>query len=799
MTTRIRKVAVLGAGVMGSGIAAHLANSGVRALLLDIVPPKAAPGEDTSSKAFRNKFVLGALANMRKQRPSPIVSEQVFTAIEVGNFEDDMARIAECDWVIEVVKEDMAVKQALFAKVEQHARKGAIISSNTSGLSIAGMLQGRGADFRKNFLVTHFFNPVRYMKLLELVAGKETDPEVVRTIHRFGEEVLGKGIVYGKDTTNFIANRIGVYGMMKTISDMLKAELTVEEVDKIFGPAMGRPKSAVFRTADIVGLDTFVHVAKNCYDTLTQDEERQTFAIPDFLQKMVEKGMLGDKSGSGFYKKSKGGGGDGEKEILALDLKTLEYRPQAKVRFESLGAAKDVEDVRERVAVVMKGQDKAAKFAERVTLDVLAYSSRRIPEIADDIVNIDRGVRWGFGWDLGPFETWDAYGVKAGVARMKELGLKPAAWVEEMLAAGRESFYGVQDGRDTYWDIPTKSVKPVQENARTMRVEYLKRGNKKITGNDSASLWDMGDGVTLLEFHSKMNSIDDDIISMMNTALDETEKNHLGLVIGNDGANFSAGANITGLLMAAKSDEFDAIRKMAAGFQAANQRMRYSPVPVVTAPFNLTLGGGAEVTMGANAIQASAELYMGLVEVGVGLIPGGGGTMMLLRNLYGTYAADKDFDPLPFLKKVFLTIGTAKVATSAEEARELGFLSASDGISANRDFLLADAKQRVLGMAKAGFRAPRPTRFRLPGPSGAATIDMMLYDMQLNNQISEHDRKIGQKLARVLTGGDTSPSVLVTEERLLELELEAFLSLCGEEKTQDRLMYMLEKGKPLRN
>ncbi|HEX8706578.1 MAG TPA: 3-hydroxyacyl-CoA dehydrogenase NAD-binding domain-containing protein [Myxococcaceae bacterium] len=797
MTTRIRKVAVLGAGVMGSGIAAHLANSGVRALLLDIVPPKAGPGEDTSSKAFRNKFVLGALANMRKQKPSPIVSEQIFSNIEIGNFDDDLARISECDWVIEVVKEDMSVKQNLFAKVEQHARKDAIISSNTSGMSISGMTQGRGADFKKRFLVTHFFNPVRYMKLLELVAGPETSAEVVKTVHRFGEEVLGKGIVYGKDTTNFIANRIGVYGMMRTISEMQKAELTVEEVDKIFGPAMGRPKSAVFRTADIVGLDTFTHVAKNCYDTLTQDEERQTFATPDFLQKMVEKGMLGDKSGGGFYKKGKGGGG--EKEILALDLKTLDYRPQNKVRYESLGAAKDVEDVRERVATVLKGTDKAAKFAERVTLDVLAYTSRRIPEIADDIVNIDRGLRWGFGWDMGPFETWDAIGVRQGVERMTALGLEPAAWVTQMLAAGRESFYGVQDGKDTYWDIQSKSVKPVPENARTMRVEYLKRGNKKIAGNGSATLWDMGDGATLLEFHSKMNSIDDDIIAMMNTALDETEKNHLGLVIGNDGANFSAGANIFALLWAAKQGEFDAIKKMASAFQAANQRMRYSPVPVVSAPFNLTLGGGAEAAMGANAIQASAELYMGLVEVGVGLIPGGGGTMQLLRNVYGTYASDKDFEPLPFLKKVFLSIGTAKVATSAEEAREAGFLTAADGISANRDFLLADAKQRVLGMAKAGFRAPRPTRFRLPGPSGMATIDMLLYDMQLNNQISEHDRKIGQKLARVITGGDTSPSVLLTEERLLELELEAFLSLCGEEKTQDRLQFMLEKGKPLRN
>lgn len=796
MTTRIRKVAVLGAGVMGSGIAAHLANSGVRALLLDIVPPKAAPGEDTSTKAFRNKFALGALANMRKQKPSPIMSEQVFTAIEVGNFDDDMARIADCDWVIEVVKEDLAVKQALFEKVEKHARKDAIISSNTSGMSIVGMTQGRGAAFKKNFLVTHFFNPVRYMKLLELVAGEETDPAVMKTIHRFGEEVLGKGIVYGKDTTNFIANRIGVYGMMRTIAAMGPAELSIEEVDKIFGPAMGRPKSAVFRTADIVGLDTFVHVSKNCYDTLTQDEEREVFAIPGFLQKMVEKGMLGDKSGGGFYKKDKSSGG---KEILALDLKTLEYRPQGKVRFESLGAAREVENVKERVAVVMNGTDKAAKFAEQVTLDVLAYTSRRIPEIADDVVNVDRGVRWGFGWDLGPFEVWDAYGVKKGLARMKELGLKPAKWVEDMVATGRESFYGVEGGKDTYWDIPTKSVKVVPENARTQRVEYLKRGNKKVAGNDSATLWDLGDGATLLEFHTKMNSIDDQIIEMMNTALDETEKNFKGLVIGNDGSNFSAGANIVALVWAAKSGQYEDIRKLVTGFQAVNQRMRYSPVPVVTAPFNLTLGGGSEVTMGGNAVQASAELYMGLVEVGVGLIPGGGGNMQLLRNVYGAYSTDKDFDPLPFLKKVFLAIGTAKVATSAEEARELGFLSLTDGISANRDFLLSDAKARVLGMADAGFRAPRPTRFRLGGPSGYATIDMMLYDMEMNGQVSAHDRKIGQKLARVLTGGDTSTSALVTEEKLLELEAEAFLSLCGEEKTQDRLTHMIEKGKPLRN
>jgi 3-hydroxyacyl-CoA dehydrogenase len=796
MSIRIRKVAVLGAGVMGSGIAAHLANAGIPSVLLDIVPPRAAEGEKTDSAAFRNKFAQGALANLRKQKPAPLFSTAALDLIEVGNLEDDLGRLAGCDWVVEVVKEDMAIKQATFARVESHIRPGTIVSSNTSGLSITGMLEGRGAGFRKNFLVTHFFNPVRYMKLLELVAGPDTSPDVMRAMHAFGEEVLGKGIVYGKDTTNFIANRIGVYGMMRTIAEMQKAELSVEEVDKIFGPAMGRPKSAVFRTADIVGLDTFVHVAQNCYDTLAHDEEREVFRIPGFLQKMVEQGWLGDKSGQGFYKKEKK---DGGKEILSLDLTTLEYRPQQKVRYDSLGAAKEVEDVRQRVVTVMRGEDKAARFAERVTLDVLAYASRRIPEIADDIVNIDRGMRWGFAWDVGPFEAWDAYGVAAGVERMKALGLQPAAWVEKMLASGRTSFYAVEGTADTYWDIAAGAPKKVPENPRTQRVEYLKRGNRKIRGNDGATLWDLGEGCTLLEFHSKMNSIDDAVIEMMNAALDETEQNHRALVVGNDGANFSVGANLMALLWAVNSDDLASVEKLVEAFQRVNQRMRYSPVPVVTAPFGLTLGGGAEVTMGGNAVQAAAETYIGLVEVGVGLIPGGGGNLQLLRNVYGPYASDKDFDPLPFLKKVFLTIGTAKVAVSAEEAREAGFLGPDNGISLNRDFLLSDARARALGMAQAGFRPPRKMSFRLPGPSGAATIDMLLYDMQLNNQISEHDRTIGRKLARVLTGGDTSPSTLVTEDRLLELEREAFLSLLGEEKTRARMMHMLEKGKPLRN
>jgi 3-hydroxyacyl-CoA dehydrogenase len=793
----IRKVAVLGSGVMGSGIAAHVANAGIPVLMLDMVPPKPGPGDVVSSKAFRNKFALAGLANLKKLRPAPLYTPAALELIEVGNFDDDLARIAEADWVVEVVKEDLAVKQALFARVEPNLKPGAIVSSNTSGLSVVGMLQGRGAAFRKAFLVTHFFNPVRYMKLLELVAGPDTDPAVLQRMARFGEETLGKGIVWAKDSTNFIANRIGTYGMLRVLKDMEKAELTVEEVDKIFGPPMGRPKSAVFRTTDIVGLDTFVHVAQNCYDTLTQDEERETFQVPEFVHRMLAANMLGDKTGMGFYKKVKGK--DGESEIQVLDLKTLSYRPQAKVRFESLGAAKGIDDVAERIRTVLSGTDKAARFAERVTLDTLGYASRRIPEISDDLVNIDRALRWGFAWDLGPFEVWDAYGVRKGVARMKELGLKPAPWVEQMLASGRETFYAVDGTRDTAWDIRSKKATVVPENPRAIRVDHLRRRGKALEENDSASLWDMGDGALLLEFHSKMNSVDDGIVAMINRALDRAEASARGLVIGNDGGNFSAGANIMALLMAIKSDDLPSVERMVTEFQAVNQRVHYSPIPVVAAPFGLTLGGGAEIAMSANAIQGAAELYMGLVEVGVGLIPGGGGNMMLLRNLYGQFATDRDFDPLPFLKKLFLTIGTAKVATSAEEARALGFLSRQDGISLNRNLLLADAKARVLGMADSGFRPPRPTHFRLPGRSGAATIDMMLYDMELNNQISAYDRHIGQKLGQVLSGGDVSAFTPVSEARLLELEREAFLSLCGEEKTQDRIAAMLETGKPLRN
>ncbi len=796
MKVVIGRVAVLGAGVMGSGIAAHLANAGIPCYLLDVVPAPAPAGVDPSSRAFRDSLAAAGVAKLMRSKPAALASARAARLITIGNLEDDLALLGRCDWVIEAVKEDVAIKQALFARIEPHLQAHAIVSSNTSGLSIEAMLAGRSPSFRQRFLVTHFFNPVRYMKLLELVCGADTLPEVAASIHHFGESRLGKGIVYGKDTTNFIANRIGVYGMMKILAEMPAAGLTVEEIDKIFGPAMGRPKSAVFRTADLVGLDTLVHVAVNCHSTLVHDEEREVFALPEGIQKMVEAGMLGEKTKRGFYQKKTDASG---KEILSLDLATMTYVPQKKVRFESLGAARKIESPGERIATIMRGKDKAAVFAEKCTLAMLAYAARRIPEIADDLVNVDRAMRWGFGWDLGPFEIWDAYGVQAGVARMQALDIAVAPWVEAMLASGRSSFYHRDEsGEATCWHPQLAAAQPVVQNVRVRSVAALRREQAPVATNPSASLWDMGDGALLLEFHSKMNAIDEDTGKMMMQAIEIAERDFRGLVIGNDATNFSVGANIMGLLWFANIGHWEKIREMVTGFQMANQRMRYSRVPTVAAIGGMVLGGGCEVSMGCNAVQAALETYIGLVEVGVGLIPGGGGNVAFLRNVYGAFAEDPDFDPFPFIRKAFMTIGMGKVATSAEEAKEVGYLNASDGISMNRDFLLSDAKARVLGMADA-FVPPRETRFLLPGRGGYATIDVVLYDMALNGQISAHDRLIGQKLAHVLTGGECSPREHVSESTLLELETEAFLSLCGEAKSKERIEYMLKNGKPLRN
>lgn len=791
-TKRIRKAAVIGSGVMGSGIAAHLANAGIEVYLLDIVPFNPGEKDDINDPAFRNSIATRNKALLAKTSPSPIYTKRDLDLITVGNMDDNLDWFAEVDWIVEAVPESMPIKKATFDKVEAHVNDHAIISSNTSGLSIEGMLEGRSESFKKRFIVTHFFNPVRYMKLLELVEGPDTAPEVVDAMVEFGRDVLGKGIVFGKDTTNFIANRIGVHGMMTIMHLMKKYEMSIEGVDTVFGKAMGRPKSAVFRTADMVGLDTFVHVAKNCYDTLTEDEEREIFQVPEFMGTLVEKGLTGQKAGGGFYKKGKGG-------IQTLDLNTLEYRDRDKPEFASIGKAKGAPAQRIK-KVVVDGDDKAAEFAREVTLRSLAYTARRMGEIADDVVNIDRGMRWGFNWDLGPFETWDALGLQWAYDQMKAQDIDVPTWIDEMIASGAESFYKQDGATDLYYDVATKSYKAIERSEKAISVELLKRkGATKILGNSSASLHDMGDGVALLEFHTKMNAIDPDLIDCMHDAIDEVEANWEGLVIGNDSTNFSAGANLLLVLMNAQAGQWEPIESMVKAFQDANQRMRYSWKPVVSAPKGLTLGGGAEVTMGANAIQAAGELYMGLVEVGVGLIPGGGGNLQLMRNVFGPHSDNKEFDPFPFLRKVFMAIGMGEVAKSAEEAREFGFLTANDGVTINADHLLHDAKERVLGMARAGFKPPRPSKFRLLGPDGAATIDMLLYSMQENGVISAHDRLIGRKLANVLCGGETNPATLVDEQTLLDLEREAFMSLCGEEKSQQRMQHMLMNNKPLRN
>ncbi len=774
-----KKVAVLGAGVMGSGIAAHLAGAGRDVLLLDIVPP--------DGKLPRNAFAQGGKDNALKARPAAFFTPRDAERITVGNFDDDLAAAGRCDLVIEVVKEDLGVKRALFAKLEPLLGEHTIVTSNTSGLPIHLLMEGRSPSMRKRFLVTHFFNPVRYMKLLEVVAGRDTDPAVLERVARFGADVLGKGIVFGKDTVNFVANRIGVFAMMHLMKLAIDGGYTVEEVDAIFGVPMGRPKSAVFRTADVVGLDTVVDVAQNCYANLPGDERREDFKVPQVLLTMVERKMLGDKTGGGFSRKAADG-------IQTLDLKTLEYRPQQKAKFPSVGATKGQNDPRERIRTVLKGDDRGADLARKVTYATLAYASNRLGEIADDLVQIDRGMRWGFAWDVGPFETWDAIGVAEGLAAMKTMGIQPAKWVEEMLAAGRASFY--EGG--TYWDAATKSPKPVPVAERALSLAPLRKRGGVVFENDGATLYDLGDRICGLELHTKMNAIDADVVTMIHKSVDEAERRFDGLVVANEAPDaFSAGANLFLVVMAAQQGNFKAIEEMSKQLQDALMRLRYASVPTVTAPFGLTLGGGAEISMHGAASRASAELYMGLVEAGVGLLPAGGGCKELLARHLEFYPDDAD--PFVMVKKVFLQVGMGKVSTSAEEARAMGMLSPTDGVSLNRDFLLHDAKQTALGMARAGYRPRRPRTMRLPGASGYATIRSMLQMMHEAHQVSAHDVVVGSKIAYTLCGGQTVPSVRVTEQHILDLERESFLSLIGEEKTRERMQYMLMNNKPLRN
>jgi 3-hydroxyacyl-CoA dehydrogenase len=805
MHREIRKVGVLGAGVMGSGIAAHLANAGVPSLLLDIVPPKLAPEDEKAGltlkdRRFRNKFALAGIETIKTSRPALIYTKRFLQLISVGNFEDDWNTLAECDWIIEVVVERLDIKQQVFERLEKVRKPGAIVSSNTSGLPIHKMLEGRSEDFRKNFLVTHFFNPVRYMRLLEVIAGKETDPEVVKFMTDYGQFLLGKGIVFGKDTPNFVANRIGVYGIMATIHAMMQLDYQVDEVDAITGPAMGRPKSASFGTTDLVGLDTMVHVVRTLREECTQDEGKAAFVMPDFITKMVENKQLGRKTKAGFFKREKGA--KGENIDFTLDWKTGQYRPKAKLDAPSLKTTKGIHDPGQRIKTLVNAKDRAGTFAWHITRDGLAYSSRRLGEISDTIVDIDNGLKWGFNWELGPFEIWDVLGVKETLERMKAEGVEPAPWVGEMLAAGFASFYRDGAVQREFYDARTKAYVPIPRPESFLVLREIKKRTPAVFENKGASLVDLGDGVACVEFHSalqpKLNPIDGDIMEVMHKAIAIAERDFRGLVIHHQGEQFCAGANLLMILEGAQSQAWKAIDEMVRMFQGMTMGLKRARVPVITAPFGFTFGGGAEITMGGDRVCALAETYMGLIEVGVGLVPAGGGhVFMLERVLEGV--DEPVLSNLPYLRKAFEDIAMAKVATSADEARELKYLRPYDHIEMNRDQQLWTAKRMAIALAEEGYRPPMPRKFNLPGREGVATIKMLLHNMKITHWISAHDEKIASYVGDILCGGDTTINNPVSEETILDLEREAFLSLCGEPKTQERITYMLLNNKPLRN
>ncbi len=799
MKRQIKRAAVLGSGVMGAGIAAHLANVGIPTLMLDIVPRELTDDEKRKGLTLedakvRNRISATAKQKLLKQKPSPITSKKSLDLIEVGNMDDHMEKLSDVDWIIEVVVERLDIKKIVFERVDQYRKKGSIVSSNTSGISIEAMAEGRSEDFQKHFLGTHFFNPPRYLKLLEVIPTEKTDPEVLSFMKTFGEDVLGKGVVEAKDTPNFIANRIGTYGLLVTVREMLKGGYSVGEVDSVTGPLIGRPKSATFRTLDVVGLDTFAHVAKNVYDQV-DGEEKAVFEVPDFMHSMLEKGWLGAKSGQGFFVKKKGEKGS---VIYELNPETLEYQERKKLTTAATQMAKQEKGVKRKLKALVNAKgDRAADLIWSISKPALIYSAELLGEIADDIPAIDNAMKWGFGWELGPFEMWDAIGVKTSVERMKEEEVTVPAWVEEMLANGYETFYKKDNGVVYYYD--NGEYKQLPKNVKNINLKLHKETNGVIFKNSGASLLDIGDDVALLEFHSQSNAIGLDIIQMINKSLEEVKQNYKGLVIGNQGKNFCVGANLGMMLMEAQDYNFMELGMIVQQFQQAMLAIKYSEKPVVAAPFGMTLGGGAEVSLPATAIQASQETYMGLVEFGVGLIPGGGGSKELyIKQLQGL-PAGVDLDLQKIANDVFEKVAMAKVSTSAAEARENGFLNQHDAISVNQDHLIYDAKQKVLALDTEGFQPRQRVKVPVVGEAGYATMLLGAKQLAQGGYASEHDLKIAEKLAFVLAGGRLKEGTLVDEDYLLDLEREAFLSLIGEPKTQARMQHMLVKGKPLRN
>jgi 3-hydroxyacyl-CoA dehydrogenase len=790
MDQPIRRVAVLGAGVMGSGIAAHVANAGYPVLLLDIVPPDLKEAEK-SSRAARDRVAAGALARLLKSKPAALLSAANARLISIGNLEDDLAAAGGADLVIEAVVERLDVKRALYARLEKLMGERTIVASNTSGLRIADLLVDRSASFVKNFLVTHFFNPPRYMKLLELVAGPDTDPAASSRAERFGREVLGKGIVWAKDTPNFIANRIGAHAMMTAIHVMLERGLAPEDVDALTGEAMGHPKSAIFRTADVVGLDTMAHVIDNCHQVLVDDEDREVFTLPAYVRTMLERKQLGDKTRGGFYRKTPAG-------IETLDPNTGEYRPKGgnlELQKRCKQIAKEP-DVRKRVSALLAVDGEIGAAAWRILSRSLSYASRRIGEISEEVSAIDAAMRWGYSWELGPFETWDAIGVRETVSAMQAEGISVAAPVGRMLERGIDRFY---DGKGGEFDLEAQSYRALERDPREATLTVLRRGEGPVLSNGGAEAWDLGDGVLCLSFKTKANSIDADVVQMIHQSVDRAERDFRALLVANEGDHFAVGANLFVIAMAAGQKAWDQIHGAVRDFQGANQRMKYASVPVVTAPYGMTLGGGLELCLGAAGVQAAAETYAGLVEVGVGLVPGGGGCLNLLWRALEGIPEGVDYDVYPFVTQVFKNIATARVATSAGEAVEFGYFRKSDGISFDRARQLTEAKRRAIGLAEAGYHPPLPRAYRLPGESGIATLGLLVQTMISAGMASEHDSVIARQLARVLCGGVSGATREVSEEEILEIEREAFVSLCGEQKTQERIQHMLMHNKPLRN
>lgn len=791
MKRSIKKVAVLGSGVMGSRIACHFAGIGLPVLLLDMVP--AAAAESTQAKE-RNQLVNGALQAAIKSNPSPVFTASVANRITTGNFTDNMKDIANCDWIIEVVVERLDIKQQIYEQVEKFRKPGTLITSNTSGIPIHMLSEGRSDDFRKNFCGTHFFNPPRYLRLLEIIPTPNTDPEVVDFLMEYGDVYLGKTTVLCKDTPAFIANRVGMFSMMSIFRIMEELSLSVDEVDAFTGPIMGRPKSATFRTADVVGIDTMVKVAKGIYDNCPKDEARDTFKVPAWLEKLVENNWLGDKTGQGFFKKIKSESG---KEILTLQLSTMEYAPRVKARYASLEAAKPIDSLPERIALLAAAPDKAGDFFRKFHYGLFSYISHRIPEITDTLFRLDDAMMAGFGWEIGAFETWDLLGVEKTMAAMKKAGYPVAAWIEDMVQKGCKQFYKIENGKKCYYDIPTGTYQPMPGGEAFIVLQH--HADKLVWKNSACRMYDIGDGVAGFEWNTKMNSIGGEVLEGVNKAISLAEEKFNGLVIANSGANFSAGANVGMIFMLAIEQEYDELDMAIRMFQNTMMRLRYSSIPVVTAPHGLTLGGGCEMNLHADAICAAAETYIGLVEMGVGLIPGGGGTKeFALRASDDLHIDEPETNTL---KGRFFSIATAKVATSAQEAYGMGILrSGKDKVIMNIGRRIAEAKKEVLEIAGAGYVMPvQRTDVKVLGRQALGALLAGINGMWRGKYASDHDALVARKLAYVMCGGDLSEQSLVSEQYLLDLEREAFLSLCGEKKTLERIQGVLKTGKPVRN